>query len=722
MLRRRANLLLPGLLLAVSFLTVSLLGTSSVAAQSIPGFTPDRAERQRACEAQLLDAPEPETFRRHLKRLTRAPHPAGSAANDRIAAYLDSVMTAAGLRVQQYPYDLYMPSPESAHDTEVALVTPVRKPLNRQEYVLESDSFSAHPDLRPAWNAYSGSGSVTAEVVYANYGRKEDFEQLADMGVDLTGKIVIARYGGNFRGFKAKYAEEYGAAGLIMYTDPADGGYADGLPYPEGRHLSESTIQRGSVLTPLGGDPLTPGGPSLPLDSGADVDRLDPEEADLPTIPVTPLPHASAVEILQRMTGEAVPDGWQGALPFAYRVQGGSDLTVHLSVDQPKDMVRARNVVGTIRGTEHPGEWIVLGSHFDAWTFGAVDPNSGTAMLLTLAEALGTLAENGCRPRRSIRIAHWDAEEYGILGSTEWVEQLEDSLKAGAVAYINADGAVSGSQFGGASAPSLKGPLLDAARAVSYPGSNISVYDHLLAEKTESSDREAAEDTSLLGNLGGGSDHVGFYTFAGVPSLGAGFSGSSPIYHSAYDNFAWYSRFADTTFVHGPALARVDGVLALRLANANVLPYDVKRYATDLATHVSSLEDRAATDSIDADFAALHDAVDSLDAAAAAYRTARSAALQSGTTLDTDAINRTLLDLEAAFLHAEGMPFGDRYKSLYASPDPFSGYASWMLPGLRYPIATNDAALLREWIPVYVRAVNDLAGRVRSLTSLLKGE
>lgn len=722
MLRRCANLLLPGLLLAVSFLTVFLLGTSTVAAQSISGFTPDRAETQRACEAQLLNAPEPETFRRHLKRLTREPHPAGSAANDRIAAYLDSVMTAAGLRVQQYPYDLYMPSPESAGDTEVALVTPVRKPLNRQEYVLKADSFSSDSNLRPAWNAYSGSGSVTAEVVYANYGRKEDFDQLADMGVDLTGKIVIARYGGNFRGFKAKYAEEYGAAGLILYSDPADGGYADGLPYPEGRHLSESTIQRGSVLTPLGGDPLTPDAPSLPLDGGAEVDRLDPAEADLPEIPVTPLPYGSATEILQRMSGEAVPDGWQGGLPFAYRVKGGSDLTVHLSVDQPKDMVRATNVVGTIRGTEHPGDWIVLGSHFDAWTFGAVDPNSGTAMLLTLAEALGTLAENGCRPRRSIRIAHWDAEEYGILGSTEWVEQLEDSLKAGAVAYINADAAVSGSQFGGASAPSLKGPLLEAARAVSYPGSDVSVYDHLLTEKTASDGGKAPEDTTLLGNLGGGSDHVGFYTFAGVPSLGAGFSGSSPIYHSAYDNFAWYSRFADTTFVHGPALARVDGILALRLANADVLPYDVERYATDLASHVASLEDRAATDSIDADFAPLHAAVDSLDAAAAAYQRTRSAALQSGEELDTDAINRILLDLEAAFLHAEGMPFGERYKSLYASPDPFSGYASWMLPGLRYPIATNDDALLREWIPVYQRAINDLTGRVRSLTSLLEGE
>jgi len=705
------------LLRLVSCLLAVLLLAAPAAAQSLTGFTPDRAEQQRACEAQLLEQPQPETFRRHLKRLTREPHPAGSEANDQIAAYLDSVMTAAGLNVTTYPYDLYMPSPESAHDTEVALVTPVRKPLNRQEYVLEADSFSSDPDLRPAWNAYSGSGSVTGEVVYANYGRKEDFEQLAEMNVDLSGKIVVARYGGNFRGFKAKYAEEYGAAGLLMYSDPADGGYADGLPYPEGRHLSASTIQRGSVLTPLGGDPLTPNAPSLPLGSEADVDRLDPSEADLPQIPVTPLPHGSAVEILERMSGDAVPEGWQGALPFAYRVTGGADLTVRLSVDQPKEMVRATNVVGTIRGTAHPDQWIVLGSHFDAWTFGAVDPNSGTSMLLTLAEALGTLAENGCRPRRSIRIAHWDAEEYGILGSTEWVEQLEDSLKAGAVAYINADGAVSGGEFGGASAPSLKGPLLEAARAVEYPGGNGSVYDHLVDKHSEEAD---SEDDSLLGNLGGGSDHVGFYTFAGVPSLGAGFRGSSPIYHSAYDNFAWYSRFADTSFVYGPALARVDGVLALRLANADLLPYDVQRYATDLQSHLASLEERASEDSVSVDFSSLHAAVDSLDAAATAYADARSTALASNGDLDSDAINRTLLDLEAAFLHAEGMPFGDRYKSLYASPDPFSGYASWMLPGLRYPVATDDAELLDAWTPIYVRAVQDLTRRVRDLTERLR--
>ncbi|PEN13399.1 glutamate carboxypeptidase [Longibacter salinarum] len=682
-----------------------------VAAQPLTGFSPSSSDAQQTCESRLTDIPTASAFRAHLQRLTKEPHPAGSAANERVAAYIDSVMNAAGLDVERYPYDLYMPSPDAAHNIDVELVTPIRQPLNRQEYILEEDRFSNHPNLDPAWNAYSGSGDVTAEVVYANYGRKEDFEWLAENDISVKGKIVLARYGGNFRGFKAKYAEEAGAAGLIMYTDPADGGYADGLPYPEGRHASESTIQRGSVLTPLSGDPLTPAGPSLPNGEGAE--RLSPEEADLPTIPVTPLPHASTKKILERMDGQPVPQGWQGALPFAYRVTGGSELTVRLRVDQPKQMVRASNVIGRIEGSEYPEQWIVLGAHYDAWTFGAVDPNSGTASLLLIAEALGEMAKNGCRLRRSILIGHWDAEEYGILGSTEWVEQLQDELTTGGVAYINADAAVSGDRFGGAAAPSLKQPLLDAAATVDHPSSDsLTVLERA---------QTRADDDSILGNLGGGSDHVGFYTFAGVPSLGAGMRGSAPIYHSAYDNFAWYERFADTTFVHGPALARVDGILALRLANAEVLPYDVVRYATDLRSHLDDLAERASEQDVEADFTALDSAIDSLRDAATTFTEARDAALANDRTVpNLEQVNEAMIGLEKAFLHPPGLQNHPLKRSLYASPDPFSGYASWMLPGLRYEVEAGTASGLARWVDIYVRAVNDLTGRVQKAIDLLQ--
>jgi N-acetylated-alpha-linked acidic dipeptidase len=706
----------------LSSLCFFFLLVSPVQAQdALTGFAPSNAEAQRACEAQLLDQPQPDAFRQHLRALTDEPHPAGTPANDRVRAYIDSVMTAAGLSVTEYPYDLYMPAPESAYDTEVALVRPVRMPLNRQEHILEADRFSGHPGLTPGWNAYSGSGDVTREVVYANYGRKEDFERLDAMGVDLDGKIVIARYGGNFRGFKAKYAEEYGAAGLLMYTDPADGGYTDGVPYPEGRYLSDGLVQRGSILTPLGGDPLTPGTPALPTEADAAVDRLAPSEADLPAIPVTPLPYGSAAEILKRMEGRGVPNGWQGGLPFAYRVTGGPDLTVRLKVNQPKSLTRATNIVGRVRGAERPDEWVILGSHFDAWTFGATDPNSGTAMLLTLAEALGTLADNGCRPDRSILIAHWDAEEYGILGSTEWVEQLTDSLQAGAVAYLNADGAVSGARFGGGAAPSLKGPLLDAAKAVAYPGAEddtTTVYDHLASRR---------EEGNLLRNLGGGSDHVGFYTYAGVPSSSVGFSGTTPVYHSAYDSFAWYERFADTSFVYGPALARVDGVLALRLANADVLPYDVPRYAEDLQSHVKTLTETARERGQEVDFEPLRTAIDTLAEATDAFVAARTARLSSdrtdGGSFNAAGVNQTLLGLEQAFQYADGLPFGEQYRSLYASPNPFNGYASWMLPGLRYPVETDASAdTIARWTEVYRQAIAELTARVRAATVRLRDE
>ena len=703
------------LVVLVGLFALTAVSPKTVCGQELTGFASDRVKTQQRCEARLMELPDSASFRNHLKRLTQEPHPAGSAANERVAAYLDSVMSAAGLQVDTYPYDLYMPSPDAAHAVDVALVTPIRQPLNRQEYVHDADPYSAHPDLAPAWNAYSGSGDVTAEVVYANYGRRADFQWLAENGVGVDGKIVVARYGGNFRGFKAKYAEEAGAAGLIMYSDPADGGYADGLEYPEGRYLSESTIQRGSVLTPLAGDPLTPTGPSLPDGEGAE--RLDPSEADLPNIPVTPLPHASAVEILQRMQGRAVPGGWQGALPFTYRVSGGPELTVRLRVDQPKQMVRATNVVGRIEGSTHPDEWVVLGAHFDAWTFGAVDPNSGTATLLTLAEALGVLADEGCRPERSILIAHWDAEEYGILGSTEWVEQLRDELTRGGVAYINADAAVSGSRFRGASAPSLKGPLLDALGAVDDPNTGVPVLKHTRTE------RDLSADEPLLGNLGGGSDHVAFYTFAGVPSVGAGFSGSSPIYHSAYDNFAWYSRFADTSFVYGPTLARVDGVLALRLANADVLPYDVERYATDLHRHLDDLQG-AMPEALrrDAPFDTLRTAVDRLGDAARGFTQARDDRLARGA-LDPDErarINEVMIGLEKAFLISDGLQFRELSKSLYASPNPFNGYASWMLPGLRYEVEAGTPEGLRTWTQRYVEAVRDLTQRLQAGTEWLE--
>lgn len=673
------------------------------------GFAPARVAAQLACEARLMDLPRPAQFREHLRIITSAPHPTGSQAQKNVGEYLAAVMERAGLEVERYPYDLYLP--QLTDDVTVEIVTPEYLPLPNREETLEQDRFSGHPDLLDGWNAYSGSGDVTAEVVYANYGRKEDFDRLVELGVQIEGKVVIARYGGNFRGFKVKFAEAHGAAGVIMFNDPASPGKGE---YPDGPGMSPSTIQRGSVLTlDWTGDPLTPFEPALPLDSGAQVERLDPDEVGLHTIPVLPLGYAAAGEILSRMQGDPAPDDWQGGMALQYRITGAADLTVRVRVDQPKALTRAVNIVGTLRGSELPDEWVIFGSHYDAWSFGAIDPNGGTAMLLTMAEALGELAAEGCSPRRSILIAHWDAEEYGILGSAEWVEQLRDELTAKGVAYINADSAVSGARFSTSASPSLKGPIIEAAKAVVYPKSSMTVYGWWM--------RNSGDAGPQIGNLGGGSDHVGLYTHIGVPSGSLGFGGSSGVYHSNYDNFAFYERFADTEFIFGPTLARVDGVLALRLANADVLPYDVESYARDLQTHTATIERLAAQHDLPADFGRLHEATAALESAAQRYTVARDAAL-----IDREfpaalmrQINARLIALEKAFVLPEGLQGRPWYRSLYASPDPFSGYASWILPGLRYEIETEQAAALESWESIYSNAVDELTSRVEQIGDIL---
>ncbi|MCS5703791.1 MAG: M28 family peptidase, partial [Acidobacteria bacterium] len=666
---------------------------------------------QAYCEALFLDLPSSDSFREHLRIITASPHPAGSAAQIEVGHYLGRVMKAAGFTVREHAYDVYLP--QLTDDVEVHIVTPVAMSLSNREPALSEDRFSGHPELLNGWNAYSGSGDVTGEVVYVNFGRREDYEALDEMGISLEGKVVIARYGGNFRGYKVKFAEQRGAAGVIMFNDaPADP--ID--PYPDGPMLNGEIIQRGSVLTlPWTGDPLTPFVPALPVDGDRQVDRLDPEDVPLHTIPVLPVGYNAASEILSRMTGDAAPEDWQGGLDLTYRITGGSDMTVRVRVNQPKALTRAVNVVGTLEGTEFPDEWFILGSHYDPWGFGAVDPNGGTSMLLVLAEALGELAEQGCGPRRSIMIAHWDAEEYGIIGSTEWVEEFLPELTSGAIAYINADSAVSGPNFNTSSSPSLKQPILDAIQDVSYAGEDRSIYEWW-AERTD-------DGLPTMGNLGGGSDHVAFYTHAGIPSASLGSGGRSGIYHSNYDNFAWYERFGDAEWVFGPMIARADGLLALRFANADLLPYDVTRYAVDTRTHVQTLMDVATQRGVDVNLSRLLGATSDLDVAAAALNDARAQRLAAGSLSAGEAkrINSAFIGLEKAWLDDRGLQDRPWSRSLYVSPDPFSGYASWMLPGVRYEIETDDPTEVPEWETRYVEAIARLVEQMNEVAALIQG-
>ncbi|MDO8966386.1 M28 family peptidase [Algoriphagus sp.] len=686
----------------------SLLSLSAFAQQD--GFFKNQLENQKKFESDYLKAVDYDRFKIHLAELTKNPHIAGTPENELVKDYLVKIMGEAGMAVKVWPYDVYLPNHPGK--SELQIISPVQLTLSQKEGALPEDPFSDDPRLHLGFNAFSGSGDVTAEVVYVNYGTREDFMKLAEMGVPLEGKIAVARYGGNFRGYKAKYAEQYGMIGLVVYTDPKDSGFTRGDVYPKGPFFNETTIQRGSMLTlDYTGDPLTPGKPALPLDGPEKVERLDPKDVAFHKIPVTPIGYGAAKEILSRMTGSEAPEAWQGGLDFKYRITGGEGLKVRVMVDQKPEFIRANNVIGTFEGSDFPNEWIILGSHYDAWSFGATDPNSGTAMLLTFAEALGDLYKKGQQPARSILIGHWDAEEQGVIGSTEWVEHLKKELGAKAISYMNFDAGVSGRNFGASAAPTLKKLIIDASKEVMYPDSAKTVFEIWAGKKPEPG----------IGNLGGGSDHIAFYMHVGVPSLSGG-SGGPTAYHSNYDNFHYYSKFSDPSFKMGGAVAQLFGLVAIRQANAAVIPYDVPRYAKDLKGHFEqAVKNVKSIEPNFSEFDQVNTALAKLEASSTAYQSALEAGLSSGkvSAKKLQKINTGLISLEKSWIDPRGMYYGEWYKSLYVCNDPFSGYASWILPGIQYEVAIKNTARLEEWDTRYAKAILNLSKKIEKLSKLL---
>jgi len=675
------------------------------------GYSEDSWNEQLKIEESFFKNIDKTSFKKHLKKLTERPHVVGSEGNQEVIRYIGEVMQLAGMKVTNYPYDVYLP--KNPGKSLIEIVTPNRDVLNQKEDIIENDPYTKDPELWKGWNAFSGSGDVTAEVVYANYGRKEDFETLKSLGIDVSGKIVIARYGGNFRGYKAKFAEANGASGLIIYTDPQDSGFTKGLVYPNGPYYNSSTIQRGSLLTTdFTGDPLTPFEPALPLDGKEKIERIDPKNAQLHSIPVSPIGYGEAEKILSQMNGDPVPQSWQGGLPFTYRLEGGSSLTVRLKVDQKIDFVRATNVIGMLKGTDAPDEWIILGCHLDSWGFGATDPSSGTAMLLSLSQTLGKLKDEGYSPKRSILIGHWDAEEHGVIGSTEWVEQMREELNAKGVIYMNFDGAVSGKGFGVSSAPTLKKLLVEASKDVKYPYTDQSLYDFWNKEN---------KNEPPIGNLGGGSDHIAFYMHVGVPSLSGG-AGGPNVYHSNYDSFRFYERYVDPEFQMGPMVEHIAGIMTLRMANGDIIPYNLNRYASDLKIHFTNAENKINLyDDEFNGFTLSKEAIKSLEQTSDVLTQEIRRYLNNGTfsNKNLSIINQLLIDLEKSFISDKGMYFGSWYRSIYASSDPFSGYAAWILPGLEYEIALKSSDRLYEWDKRYSDAINSLNFKMSELINYL---
>src|ERR1051325_5890406 len=442
-------------------------------AQTINGFSEAKSQDERRIEEQFRAVPQGASAREHLRRLTEKPHIAGTPEDYATAVYVRDQMRSFGLSADLKEYQVWLNYPKS--DPVVELVAPRREKISVREAVLSEDPTSANRKITPLFNGYSASGDVTAPLVYANYGLPPDYDALAKAGVDVKGKIVIVRYGNSFRGVKAKVAQDHGAVGCIIYSDPADDGYAQGDVYPKGPWRPESSAQRGSVqfLFIYPGDPLTPGAPAVP-----GTPRLKQEEAtNIPRIPVQPISYGDARRLLQPLRGPLRPKGFQGGLPFPYHVGGTNDVRVHLKTNIEFLTKTIWDVITRIDGAVEKDRWVVLGNHRDAWVFGAVDPNSGTTAMIEVGRGLGQLLKSGWKPRRSIILCSWDAEEEGLIGSTEWAEDNAAELKSKAVAYLNMDAAVSGPNFSASSVPSLWKLIRSSAEDVRDPKTSKSVYD-----------------------------------------------------------------------------------------------------------------------------------------------------------------------------------------------------------------------------------------------------
>jgi N-acetylated-alpha-linked acidic dipeptidase len=687
----------------------------TAAAQSVPSqvFGFRDFSRQHLVDQEFLAVPSPARAEQHLRILTATPHVAGSPEDRATADYVAKNFDIAGLETETVKYWVWMNRPA---EVSVTVTAPPNVKMNgpRPEHV-EGDPFADNPKVLMPFNGSSPSGDVEAEVVYANYGRPEDFKKLEELKVDVRGKIVIVRYGENFRGVKSFVAEEHGAAAVIIYSDPIDDGYFKGDAYPKGPWRPDSGVQRGSVqyMFKYPGDPTTPGFASvvgLPQS-----ERVPPEKAaSMPKIPTTPLSYADARPILENLSGPESPRDWQGALPFTYHVGPGPvKVKVHLKQDYRYWTIW--NVIGKIRGTKYPDEWVVLGNHRDAWVYGAVDPNSGTAAMLETVQGISRLLKRGWKPDRTIVFASWDAEEEGLIGSTEWGEENEKNL-AHAVAYFNLDVAVSGTNFGAAAVPSLKGFMRDVTKFVPSPKGGM-LYNVWKDERANRPERRPdsgqnrtpnarVENDVPVGDLGSGSDYSVFIQHLGIPSTDMTSSGSYGVYHSAFDNFAWFKKFGDPTFVYEQEMARVFGLEALHMAAADVLPYDYELYGKEIGVYIDNSREKAAR-MLGAN------APDFSKASEAAKRFmnagAKILAIQKNPPPDAARLNQALIAAERALLSPQGLPNRPWFRHVIYAPGQYTGYAAVVIPGVNEAIDAKDAPLAAQQLQVVTDALNRAA-------------
>ncbi len=609
--------------------------------------------QQAKWDSAFMAVPDAKLAGEELKILTAEPHWASSPQDKKTADYVAEKFKAAGLETSIQEYRVWLNKPKkieiTAFDANGKQLMSGPTPEHVDPKAYGGDPFQDNPDVLPAFNGSSPSGDVTADVVYANYGTLADFDRLKQLGVDVKGKIVIVRYGQNFRGVKVYIAQQRGAVGVIIYSDPADDGYDRGDKYPRGAYRPDSGVQRGSVqfLPIYAGDPTTPGIAATP-DLPESKRVMDPAKMNQPSIPANPLSYKDAAPILEALDGPATPRDWQGGLPFTYHLGGTGAVKVHMHLEQDYRLRTIWDVIGTIdpdpASHEDKDAWVVAGNHRDAWVYGAVDPNSGTAAMLETVHGLGELLKQGWKPKRRVVICSWDAEEEGLIGSTEWAEGHAEHL-AHAVAYFNTDVGVSGPNFNASAVPSLKEFVRDVTRQVHSPKGGT-VYEEWQKTQSESPRRRGAGSAAAapanpfnapsnstvnaegvrVGDLGSGSDYTPFIQHLGVPSTDIGSDGPYGVYHSTFDDYNWFIKNADPTFVYEQQQARVFGLEILHMADADVLPYDYKTYGSEVVGYLKDAQQRATQAHLQVDFAQANAAAARFAAAGARIMSLQSSA------------------------------------------------------------------------------------------------
>jgi N-acetylated-alpha-linked acidic dipeptidase len=714
------------------------------------GFERERATLQREFEKRFDSFLKRENLREWMKRLSARPHHVGSAYGKDNAEFMLSLFKSWGYDAQIEEFHVLFPTPKTRL---LEMTAPEKYVAKIEEPVLKEDATSNQKDEQlPIYNAYSVDGDVTGGLVYVNYGVPRDYEELERRGIDVKGKIVIARYGGSWRGIKPKVAAERGAIGCLIYSDPRDDGYYQGDVYPKGAYRMEWGAQRGSVADmPLyPGDPLTPN-----IGATKDAKRLEIKNAPtLTKIPVIPISYGDALPLLKNLGGPVAPESWRGALPITYHLGPGA-TTVRLKLEFNWDIKPIYNVIAKMKGSESPDQWVIRGNHHDAWVNGADDPVSGAVALMEEARAVGELAKTGWKPKRTIIYCLWDGEEPGLLGSTEWVETHAEELSRKAVVYINSDS--NGRGFlGVAGSHTLEKFINEVGRDVTDPQKKITVSDRARAARILSGNMEARDRYDLrIGALGSGSDYTPFLQHAGISSLNIGFGGEDGggSYHSIFDSFDHYTRFGDPNFDYGIALAQVGGRVTLRFTNADVLPFEFTNFADTVNNYVREViklsddvreEIREKNRRIaDGTFTAVFDPTETyimpkmeqhapylnfsplqnsfarLQESARKYQmTWAQKGMPSGTARNQ--LNDVLMKVERAMTNSNGLPRRGWFKHQIYAPGFYTGYGVKTLPAVREAIEQHDWKEANEQIIVVANTIEKIATEIDKAAALLR--